>query len=174
MRNTQPQGLGEIPRPTGQRMIQRGLPRPPQHHRDAFQRFKRPDQHRMRRISHVGHNIKKMVDPINEVYISRAPTAIHDFCTGGAAARPGMTGAVSHAIIRFRLHDPARGPLTIQLRYQYLSQQLPGDRHHVRPVIKRVIQFFNWWHQIKILSLKRVREPKRIDAPEGLMVQANK
>src|SRR5258708_1746287 len=137
-------------------MIRSGLPRPAKHHRYPFQWLERPDQHGMRDIWGIRHDIEQMMDPIYEVYIGPPPGSVHHFRPGSPAAGPGMTGAVCHTVIGLRLHDPARSQLSVQLRHQYLAQQIPGDRHYARTVVERIIQFFNGWHRNNILSLKGV------------------
>jgi hypothetical protein len=65
-----------------------------------------------------------------------------------------MGRAIHDSIVCFHLHDPPRGQLTAELRYQHLAQQFTRDLYDIRAGIERIIQFFYGSHQINNLSLK--------------------
>jgi hypothetical protein len=74
---------GQIARTAGQRVIQPGLARPPEHGRNTLQGFQRPHQYRMGNIFFVGDDIEKMMDALDQVYISGAAFPVHHFRPAG-------------------------------------------------------------------------------------------
>jgi hypothetical protein len=110
-------------------------------------------------IFFVGHDIEQMMNPITEIDIGGTRLSEHDLRPPRPPAAIGMRSSIHDAIIRFRLDDPAGSPLAIELRDDNLAQQFTRDLRHVFPPIEGIIQFFNFCHQINILSLKGLSYP---------------
>src|ERR1700737_1430441 len=95
-----------------------------------------------------------MMYAITKVYISGTGLPIHYLRADRSPAAIRMGSAIADTIIGFRLYNSAGTELTIKISYYYFADQFPGNLHHIRSPIERIIHFFYGRHQINILSLK--------------------
>ena len=102
-----------------------------QHFRDAIYWFNGTDQHGICFPCHVGNDIKQSIEAINQVHISHTAFMIHDLGAGGAFAGIGMASHIVLAAIGFCFHYSAAGQDAIYPGAYILTDQIPGDLHHV-------------------------------------------
>jgi hypothetical protein len=95
----------------------------------------------MRGILYIGDYVKEMMDAVTEIHIGSAAGGVHDLCSWGTAAIPGMGGFIYYAFIGFCFNDPAGSNNAFKLCNQDLAEQFPGYLHYVLPQVKRSFQW---------------------------------
>ena len=124
---------------------------------EAFHRFQRAHENRVRSILNIRYDIELVVHAINEIDVRRAARAVHRFRAIGAPAGVRVRRAIFGAAIGFGLNDDSGDARAVSVwDDKFLAEQIPGNFEDVRTCVefarKLFIHRLRRWSQYRVLT----------------------